>query len=163
VPGSAIMRSLGYDVPWRSSIVTAGVATVVGAPAGAHSVNLAAISAALAAGPDAGPDRSRRWLSSQSGAVTYVVLAIASAAHAAIVGVAPDGVIATVAGLALLGTLAASLQGAMASSEGREAPLATFLVAASGIEVLGVGAAAWAIITGLVVHAVLRLVPRERG
>src|SRR5690606_215900 len=55
VPGVAIMRSFGYQVPWRDSIVTAGVATMAGASAGAPSVNLAAISAALAAGPDAGP------------------------------------------------------------------------------------------------------------
>jgi benzoate membrane transport protein len=90
VPGVAIMKSLGYDVPWRDSIVTTGVATVAGAAAGAHSVNLAAISAALAAGPDAGPDKSRRWIASQSAGWTYVVLAAASASLASLVAVVPD-------------------------------------------------------------------------
>ena len=51
VPGVAIMKSLGYDVPWRGSVVTSGVATMASATAGGHSVNLAAISAARAAGP----------------------------------------------------------------------------------------------------------------
>jgi benzoate membrane transport protein len=163
VPGVAIMKSLGYDVPWRDSIVTAGIATVAGGPAGGHSVNLAAISAALAAGPDAGPDRNRRWIASQAAGWTYVVLAVASAGLAALVSVAPVGVIATVAGLALLGTLADSLEGSMSQRKGREAAVVTFLVAASGITAYGIGSAAWAIVAGLVVHAVLHWSPRRRG
>jgi benzoate membrane transport protein len=163
VPGVAIMKSLGYRLPWRDTIVTAGVATIVGAPAGAHSTNLAAISAALAAGPDAGPDKSRRWIASQSAGWTYLVLAAASAALAALVAVAPAGVIATVAGLALLGTLADSLEGSMSQRKGREAAVVTFLVAASGITAYGVGSAAWAIVAGLVVHAVLDWSPKRRG
>ena len=162
VPGVAIMKSLGYHVPWRDTIVTTGVATVAGAAAGGHSVNLAAISAALAAGPDAGPDKSRRWIASQSAGATYVVLAAASAALAALVAVAPTGVIATVAGLALLGTLADSLEGSMSQRKGREAALVTFLVAASGISAYGIGSAAWAIVAGLVVHLVLDWSPRRR-
>lgn len=160
VPGVAIMKSLGYEVPWRASIVTAGVATMAGATAGGHSVNLAAISAALAAGPPAGPDPKRRWIASQSAGCTYVVLAVASAALAAIVAVAPVGVIATVAGLALLGTLADALEGAVSERSGREAAVITFLVAASGISVAGIGSAFWALVAGLVVHLVLVWRPR---
>ncbi|KRC66566.1 benzoate transporter [Aeromicrobium sp. Root236] len=163
VPGVAIMKSLGYDVPWRDTIVTTGLATVAGASAGGHSVNLAAISAALAAGPDAGPDKSRRWIASQSAGATYVVLAASSAALAALVAVAPTGVIATVAGLALLGTLADSLEGSMSQRKGREAAVVTFLVAASGVTALHIGSAAWAIVAGLVVHGVLSWSPKGRG
>lgn len=163
VPGVAIMKSLGYRVPWRDSMVTAGVATMAGATAGGHSVNLAAISAALAAGPPAGPDPSRRWLASQSAAGTYVVLAAASAALAALVAVAPAGVIATVAGLALLGTLADSLEGAVSERRAREAAVITFLVAASGISALGIGSAFWALVAGLVVHLVLDLRPAREA
>lgn len=155
VPGVAIMKSLGYDVPWRSSIVSAGVATMAGATAGGHSVNLAAISAALAAGPPAGPDPQRRWIASQSAGWTYVVLAAASAALAALVAVAPVGVIATVAGLALLATLADALEGAVSQRRGREAAVITFLVAASGVSAAGIGSAFWALVAGLVVHLVL--------
>jgi len=163
VPGVAIMKSLGYHVPWRDTIVTTGLATVAGASAGGHSVNLAAISAALAAGPDAGPDKSRRWIASQSAGATYLVLAASSAALAALVAVAPAGVIATVAGLALLGTLADSLEGSMSQRKGREAAVVTFLVAASGITALHIGSAAWAIVAGLVVHGVLTWNPKGRG
>ncbi|MCL3818088.1 benzoate/H(+) symporter BenE family transporter [Aeromicrobium wangtongii] len=162
VPGVAIMKSLGYAVPWRSSMVTAGVSTMAAATAGGPSVNLAAISAALAAGPPAGPDPGRRWIAAQSAAATYLVLAVASAALAALVAVAPAGVIATVAGLALLGTLADALSSALTESAGREAAAITFLVAASGISALGIGSAFWALVAGLVVHLVLDLRPARR-
>jgi benzoate membrane transport protein len=163
VPGVAILKSLDYDVPWRGSIVTAGIATMAGATAGAHSVNLAAISAAMAAGPPAGADRRRRWIAAQSAAGTYVVLAIASAALAALVVVAPPGVIPTVAGLALLGTLANALEGAVTRPEGREAAVITFLVAASGVAALGIGSAFWALVAGLIVHAALEWRPSRRS
>jgi benzoate membrane transport protein len=163
VPGVAIMKSLGYSVPWRASIVTTGVATAAGATAGGHSVNLAAISAALAAGPPAGPDPQRRWIAAQSAGWTYVVIAAASAALTALVAVAPAGVIATVAGLALLGTLADALEGAVSQRRGREAAVITFLVAASGLTAGGIGSAFWALVAGLVVHLVLDVRPRKAG
>jgi benzoate membrane transport protein len=155
VPGVSIMASYGYDVPWRSSMIATGVATAAGASAGAHSVNLGAISAALAAGPDAGPDRSRRWLAAQSAAVVYVLLAAGSSALATIVSVAPVGVIATVAGLALLGTLADAVASSVAQPQVRQAAIVTFVVAVSGVSLAGIGAAFWALLAGLAVHAVL--------
>jgi benzoate membrane transport protein len=161
VPGVAIMKSLGYDVPWRSSIVTAGIATMAGATAGGYSVNLSAVSAALSAGPPAGPDLSRRWISAQAAGGTYIILAATSAALAALVAVAPAGVIATVAGLALVGTLAAALEGAVTARHGREAAVIAFLVAASGVTAWGIGSAFWALIAGLVVHLVLDARPRR--
>ena len=156
VPGVAVMSSHGYDVPWRETMTVTGIGTVLGAPFGGHAVNLAAITAALAAGPTAGPDRSRRYLASVTAACCYLVLAVACAALGALVATAPSGVIQAAAGLALLGTLASSLSEALADPSEREAAVVTFVVAASGVTVLGVGAAFWALVAGLVVRSVIR-------
>jgi benzoate membrane transport protein len=43
----------------------------------------------------------------------------------------------------------------VSETSGREAAVVTFLVAASGVTVLGIGSAFWALIAGLVVHLVL--------
>ncbi|MEQ6902432.1 benzoate/H(+) symporter BenE family transporter [Nocardioides sp. YIM 152588] len=156
VPGVAVMASLGYRVPWRESLAVTGLGTIAGAGTGGHAVNLGAITAALAAGPDAGPDRSRRWIATVTASGAYLVLAVASAALAALVAAAPGGVMQAAAGLALLGTLATSLSDALGDPTDREAAAATLVVAASGITVLGIGAAFWALLTGLAVRAVLR-------
>ncbi len=156
VPGVAVMKGFGYDVPWRRSMLVTGVGTVLGAPSGGHAINLAAISAALAAGPEAGEDRSRRWIASVTSGSVLVLLGIASAGFAALVALAPDGVVPAVAGLALLATLAASLQAALAEPDERLPAVVAFATAASGTAIAGVSAAFWALVAGLVVRAVLR-------
>ncbi|WP_166133597.1 benzoate/H(+) symporter BenE family transporter [Nocardioides ochotonae] len=156
VPGVAVMASNGYAVPWRESMGVTGLATVAAAPFGGHTVNLAAITAAMAAGPLAGPDRSRRWLAATSAAATYVVLALASAGLVTLLAAAPPEVLPAAAGLALLGTLGSALAGALAAEEGREASVVCFVVAASGVTVLGIGAAPWALVAALVVLPFVR-------
>ncbi|MCU1606695.1 MAG: ydcO [Modestobacter sp.] len=160
VPGVAVMKGLGYEVPWRRSMLVTGVGTVLGASAGGHAINLAAISAALAAGPEAGEDRSRRWIASVTAGFVLVLLGIASAAFGALVLLAPAGVLPAVAGLALLATLASSLQAALSESDERIPAVIAFATAASAIPIAGVSAAFWALVAGLVVRFVLRL---ERG
>ncbi|QJW35614.1 benzoate/H(+) symporter BenE family transporter [Cellulosimicrobium protaetiae] len=155
VPGVAVMASFGYRVPWRETMTVTGLATLAGATAGGHAINLAAISAALAAGPEAHPDARRRWLAAHTAGWAYLVLAVGSAGLAALVAAAPAGLVEAAAGLALVGTLGAAVAGAVAEPRGREAAVVTFLVAASGVVVAGIAAAFWAILAGLTVHAVL--------
>ena len=98
VPGVAVMRGFGYEVPWRRSMLVTGAGTLLGAPAGGHAINLAAISAALAAGPETGEDRSRRWIASVTSGIVLVPVGIASAALATLVSLAPEGVVPAVGG-----------------------------------------------------------------
>jgi benzoate membrane transport protein len=162
VPGVAIMSSYGYQVPWRETMAVTGIGTAVSALAGGHAINLAAITASLAASPDADPDPGRRWIASWTSGWAYLVLALLSTALTTFVSVAPLDVVSAVAGLALLATLASALAGALSSAEGREAPAITFVVAASGLTFLGIGAAFWALAAGLLVHAVLTRAPEPR-
>ncbi|MBY4383599.1 benzoate/H(+) symporter BenE family transporter [Rhodococcus fascians] len=155
VPGVAVMAGLGYQVPWRRSMVVTGAGTLLGATAGGHAINLAAISAALAAGPDAGVDRTRRWIASLTAGIVLMLLGVASASFGTLVALAPVGVIAAVAGLALLGTLAASLTAAFADPVERIPVVITFVTAASGTVIVGVSAAFWALLAGLTARLLL--------
>ncbi|WP_286928220.1 MULTISPECIES: benzoate/H(+) symporter BenE family transporter [Aeromicrobium] len=154
LPGAAVLRSFGFSVPWRSSVVSTGLGTAVVAPFGGHAMNLAALSAALAAGEEAGP-RERRWIAATSAGVGYLVIAGAAGLVVALADVAPPGIIEAVAGLALIGALVASLQGAFAHERHRTSAGLTFLFAASGVSLLSVGAAFWALLLGLAVRATL--------
>lgn len=163
IPGVAVMRGFGYTVPWRPSMLVTGAGTILGAPAGGHAINLAAISAALAAGPDAGRDTSRRWIAAATSGFTYLVLGLSSAALTTLVTLAPSGVVETVAGLALLGALAGALQGALTASSSRAvrssdttAAVLTLVVAASGTTIAGIESAFWSLLIGLVAHRWLR-------
>jgi benzoate membrane transport protein len=163
VPGVAVMSAAGYAVPWRYAMVLTGAGTLVGSPAGGHAVNLAAITAALPASAEAHPDPARRWIAAQAAGWTSLLLAPVATTLAALVTAAPPGVVEAVAGLALLGTFAGALASALVTTRtgpvDRVPPIATFLVAASGTVVAGIGAAFWGLVAGLVLHVVLR--PRE--
>jgi benzoate membrane transport protein len=158
VPGMTVLQSFGYRPRLRPLLVGTGAATAVGAPFGAHAVNLAAITAALCAGPEAGPDRDRRWIASVTAGVTYLVLGLVAGVATAFVAASPVVLIEAVAGLALLGALGGALATAASDESLREPAVVTFAVTASGVVALGISSAFWGLLAGL---AMASLNPRR--
>jgi benzoate membrane transport protein len=148
VPGMAVLAQFGYRPPLRPVLVGTGLATVATAPFGGHAVNLAAISAALAAGPDAGSDPHRRWIASVTNGLSLALLGLGAGPATAVLLLSPPVLVEAVAGLALLGALAGAITSAMADPDGREAAAVTFVVTAAGIGFLGIGAAFWGLLAG---------------
>jgi benzoate membrane transport protein len=160
IPGVAVLASFGYRAPVRSVLVMSGSLTMAGAGFGVHALNFAAISAALSAGPEAGPDPARRWRAAAVSGAVNLGLGLVSAGLVAIVLASPRGVVLAAAGLALVPTFALSLRSAFGADERGttrvEAAAVTFLVAASGLTVLGVGAAFWGLLAGIALSVLLR-------
>jgi benzoate membrane transport protein len=164
VPGFAVLTTLGYrEVPARRILAASGLATALAAPFGGYTVNLAALTAALMAGPDSHPDPARRWVAPVAGGVTYVVLGLGAGLATALVSAAPPILIIAVAGLALLGAFTTGLVSAFEAPETRLTAAVTLIVVASGIVVLGIGSAFWGLVVGAIVLLVTRprRVPRE--
>lgn len=155
IPGVAVLSSFGYVTPWRAAMTVTGAGTLLAAPFGGHAINLAALSAALSAGEEAGPDRSRRWIAAVTAGISYLVLAALSGVLVTVAAIAPGGLIEAVAGLALLGTFAAAVVGAFTAADTRVPAALTFIAAASGVTFFGIGGAFWGLVIGLIAHAVL--------
>jgi benzoate membrane transport protein len=154
VPGISVLSLLGYrDVPVRAVLIGTGAMTVASSFFGGHAVNLSAITAAMVAGPDAHPDPGRRWIAAVSGGVTYIALGVSASAATALVSAAPDGVIAAVAGLALVGTFGTAMTTALTESQYRLTAAVTFLTVVSSISTAGVGSAFWGLLAGFAVLA----------
>lgn len=157
VAGMAVLRSFGFTPKLRPLLVATGTATVAGAPFGAHGINLAALTAAMVAGPDADPQPDRRWVASFSCGVTYVVMGFVAGLATALVTTAPPILISAVAGLALLGALTGALAAAMADPALRDAAVITLVVSASGITAFGISAPFWGLSAGLMFHGLSRV------
>ena len=151
VPGIVVMKTFDYDVPSRAALVGSGAASAVGALFGGHVINLAAITAALMASPEAHPDKAKRWIASFTAGVAYLILGLTAGLATALVAAAPSELIVTVAGLAVLGALIAGITGALEAPEHRVAAILTFLVVASGVAPFNIGSAFWGLILGGVV------------
>ena len=159
VPGMTVLRSFGYRPRLRPLLLGTGAATAAGAPFGAHAINLAAITAALCAGPEAGADPGRRWIASVSAGVVYLVLGLVAGVVTAFIAASPVVLIEAVAGLALLGALGGALATAASDESLREPAVVTFAVSASGVVALGISSAFWGLLAGL---ALALVAPRRQ-
>ncbi|MBD2760681.1 benzoate/H(+) symporter BenE family transporter [Yimella sp. cx-573] len=159
IPGIAVLGAFGYRPGMRNPLLYTGSASVAGAFAGGHAINLAAISAALAAGPEANPDKHKRWIAGVSCGVTYLLFGPLAGLVSTVAVAAPKGIVESIAGLALIATFAASAHSALADDRVREAGAITLVVAASGITIASIGSAFWGLVAGLVLHLVLTKAP----
>jgi benzoate membrane transport protein len=156
LPGVAAQRAAGYATPVSPVITVTGVATLLLAPFGGYALNLAAITAAICLGREAHEDPSRRWVASAAAGVFYIGAGLLGGAVAGVLGAFPKELVLAVAGFALLGTIASGLAAAMQEEAQRDAALVTFVVAASGLSLWGVGAAFWAVVAGAAALVVQR-------
>ncbi len=152
IPGLAVLATYNYAPPTRPIFLATGAASALTALGGAPTVNLAAITAALCASPDADPNPARRWQAAFVSGIGYILFAALAGVTAAMVTRSPPVLIEAVAGLALVGAFGSALMGAVQTEENRTAALVTLLVTASGLSFAGVGSAFWGLLLGGAVH-----------
>ncbi|WDR03248.1 benzoate/H(+) symporter BenE family transporter [Devosia algicola] len=156
LPGLTVMQANGYRPKPAPLFVSTGLASAMTALFGGLTVNLAAITAAICAGPEAHPDRTRRWPAPMATGAVYLMLAPVASLAAAFVAASPPILIQAVAGLALMTSLAAALNGALDMDDTRLPAIVTFVATASGITIFGIGGPFWGLVAGIGLLLVLR-------
>ncbi|MEG3660992.1 benzoate/H(+) symporter BenE family transporter [Celeribacter halophilus] len=155
MPGVVTLKAAGYQPPVSSAITVTGLATLLLAPFGGYAFNLAAITAAICAGPEADENPATRWKAAMVTGVIYCIVGLMGAAVISLFLIAPNALVVTVAGLALLNTVAGSLSAALKEVDQREAALVTFMTTVSGISFMSIGAPVWALLFGGLTSLVL--------
>ena len=158
LPGVAAIRAAGFGdmrhsggdagIPVSRVITLTGLATLLLAPFGAFALNLSAITAAICMGPEAHHDPQRRYTAAVSCGGIYVVMGLFGAAIMGVLTGFPKELVAAIAGLALLSTIAGALKMALENDADRESAIITFLVTLSGVVIAGVGSAFWGVVAG---------------
>ncbi|MBK9251283.1 MAG: benzoate/H(+) symporter BenE family transporter [Proteobacteria bacterium] len=156
VPGVAVSRASGYDIPVSPTIGWIGIVNLLLAPFGAFALNIAAITAAICTGREAHEDPARRYVAAVAAGLFYLVMGMLGATVALLFAAFPAELIIAIAGMALLGTIGASLVAALREESEREPALVTFLVTASGLSMFGIGSAFWGLVAGVVTLLVSR-------
>jgi benzoate membrane transport protein len=150
LPGVAAIRAAGYDMPISRLLTMTGVATLVLAPFGAFALNFSAITAAICMGREAHEDKAKRYTAAVVCGLLYVLVGVFGATVTGLLLAFPRELVAAIAGLALLGSIAGALATAFAQEDQREAALITFLVTLSGVVIAGVGSAFWGVVAGAI-------------
>lgn len=157
LPGVSAIRAAGYTgMPISRLITITGIGTLLLAPFGAYALCLSSITAAICLGPEAHPDPKRRYTAAVSCGLLYVVMGVFGASVTGLLTAVPRELVAAIAGLALLGSIANGLAQALEHPAQREAAIITFLVTLSGVTLAGVGSAFWGVVAGALVLAVVQ-------
>jgi benzoate membrane transport protein len=156
LPGFAVLRASGYEPPARPILAVTGLGSLLTAPLGALTTNLAAISAAICTGPDTHADVDKRWPTDLFYGAIYLIFAAFGASLVALFAALPGEVVRSIAGLALLGPLVGALGGAMADLKTRLPAVLTLVVTASGVSAFSIGSAFWGLCAGLAALALER-------
>lgn len=154
IPGVAVMRSFGYEPITGKLFSSVGAASLLSAPFGAPATCLAAITAAMCSNEDSHPDPALRYWSAVMGGVFYCLFGVFAVAITGFAAHADPLLMGTLAGVALIGVLANSIFAALEVPAEREAAMLTFAITASGITVLGLGAAVWGLMAGGIAYLV---------
>ncbi|MGY2947823.1 benzoate membrane transport protein [Ewingella americana] len=112
-PGIATLKAHGYQVPVSPLISWTALTALLLAPFGGFTVCIAAITAAICMGEDIHPDAKKRYMAAVSAGVFYLLAGLFGGSIGLLFTALPTPLIHTIAGLALLGTIAGSLQRAL--------------------------------------------------
>lgn len=152
IPGIAVLHAEGYRPPVSTLISWTGLTNILFAPLGGFSCNLAAITAAICAGKEADNDPDLRYRASIWAGIFYLIMGLFAAAMVDVMASFPKVLITTIAGLALFATIGNNLQAAFSQDHRHEAALVTLMISTSGMTILGMGAAFWGLVAGIVVN-----------
>ncbi|WP_145330676.1 benzoate/H(+) symporter BenE family transporter [Paenibacillus xylanexedens] len=155
MPGMLVLRNDGFRTSANPILTVTGLGSLIAAPFGSHAFNVAAITAAICTGKDAHEDKSKRYIAGIACGVFYITVGIFGVTLAALFLILPAAFIATLAGLALLGTIGGSLANALADPNGRETALITFLATAANVTLFGIGGAFWGLVAGVMAHLLI--------
>jgi benzoate membrane transport protein len=155
LPGMAILHLSGYRTPARPIITATSLASLGVAFFGGITIVVAAITAALCTGRDAHEDPAKRYVAGIANGVFYLIGGTFAGTIVMVFTALPKEFIAVLAGLALIGAIAANITAVVREEDHREASVITFLATASGMSFLGLGSAFWGVVIGGFAYLVL--------
>ena len=144
-----ILKAMGYkNTPANGATVASGLGTMLASFFNLHSTAVAAPMTGICASSEAGKLEGR-WISAFVVAVIWIIVAPFYGTLVNLFQIMPPFFVNVIAGLALLRVLSTTIGGALGANTHRIGALFAFLIAASGITLLGIGASFWALILGI--------------
>lgn len=145
------LRAEKYDPSLNTMTALSGVGGIIAGFFSQCNINMAGPVSAICAAPDAGK-KEGRWTSSVLTGLFWALVAPFYPSLVAFFGGFPSTFVMMVSGLAMLGVTQGAFKDAFADPRHCTSAVFAFLVAASGISLLGVGAPFWALVVGDIVY-----------
>ncbi|WP_198306376.1 benzoate/H(+) symporter BenE family transporter [Arcobacter vandammei] len=155
MPGLLILQNDGFKTGAKPILTLTGFGSMIMAFFGSHAFCLSSITSAICTGKESHEDPKKRWIAGVTAGIFYILVGIFGVTLATLFSAFPSVFISTLAGLALLSTIAGSLANAMNDISTREAAMITFIATAANINIFGIGGAFWGLVLGLISYFIL--------
>ena len=155
MPGLLILKNDGFKTEAKPILAVTGFGSILMPPFGSHAFCLSSITSAICTGKESHENPKKRYIAGIAAGIFYILVGIFGVTLASLFAAFPTTFISSLAGLALLSTIATSLTNAMSDLNSREAAVITFLATAANINLFGIGGAFWGLVLGLISYFVL--------
>ncbi len=149
-----VLRATGYDVPYNAMTVASGIGGIVSGLFGAHNANIAGPMTAICASDEAG-EKEGRYVASVVNGITFALFGVVAVYAISFVSFIPSGLVSVLAGLAMINVLINCLKSGFSSGRFKIGAFAALCVGLSGISILNIGCAFWALVVGVVVSLII--------
>ncbi|MDR5859162.1 benzoate transporter [Halomonas eurihalina] len=152
--GVGLVKGMGYkQVPANAITAVGGFATMISSFFNLHSTCIAAPMTGICSSPEAGR-LDKRWVAAVIAGAIFVVAAPFYGYVISLIKAMPSYFVAIVAGLALLKVITSAMYMTFAGGKHEMGGLFAFLIAASGLQILGIGASFWALVLGVLISLI---------
>jgi benzoate membrane transport protein len=148
-----VLKTQGYEVPANSMTIASGIGGIVSGLFGAHNANVAGPMTAICSSDEAGP-KEGRYAASVVNGITFAIFGLVAAYAIGFVNLIPVGLTYVLAGLAMINVLIQSFRDGFKTGKYKTGAFTALIVGVSGISILHIGSAFWALVFGVIVSLI---------
>ena len=152
---TGVLMAEGYRPPVNAMTLISGVGGMLASLFGGHNANIAGPMTAICSSEQAGENREGRYVATVFNGVLFMLFGIFAGSAVALVSTLPATLIATVAGLAMIGVLISAFRGAFGGTSYQSGALAALVIAMSGVTIFSISSPFWALLGGVLVSLIV--------
>lgn len=150
-----VLYAQGYKPPINAMTVISGLGGMASGLVGAHNANIAGPMTAICSSSEAGDNKEGRYAASFVNGLCFIAFGLLGSFTMAFIGMIPSALVNTLAGLAMVNVLLNSLKEAFGSGRCQLGAFFALIIGASGISVLSIGSAFWALVGGVIISLIM--------
>ncbi len=149
-----VLTSEGYNPPINVMTIFSGIGGLIAPWTGGHNANIAGPMTAFCSDKSAGP-KEKRYVAAVWNGILFGALGLFAPASLSLLNILPVELINLLVGLVLMGIIIGALNSSFGTKRFQKGAFFSFVIALSGLTVLGIGSAFWALLIGTLVSLLL--------
>ena len=149
-----VLYAQDYKPPINAMTVISGVGGVVAGLFGAHNANIAGPMTAICSSEEAGEKKEGRYAAAVVNGILFAGFGLIASFAVAFVKIIPSPLISVLAGVAMINVLLNAFQDGFGTKKFKVGAFFALVIGASGVSILGIGSAFWALVGGVVISMI---------